>query len=156
MVQVLFPNNDAVFQDNSTPIHIGRSVHCSFVEHEDALQHLLWLAQSPNLRIVEPVWSVWESRVRSRFPPSSLKQLEEEWYKYPLETIQILHESIPRRIQALLQANCYNFWTWSYVCLYLFASYYSGTFHIFCSVFYDIPFYSLFGHDFLHVYEIIS
>jgi hypothetical protein len=47
--------------------------------------------------------------VRSRYPPPSLKQLEdvlhEEWYNIPLETIQNLHESIPRRIQAVLQAN---------------------------------------------------
>ena len=73
-------------------------------EHEDALQHLLWLAQSSNLNIIEPLWSVLESRVRSRFPSSSLKQLEEEWYSIPLETIQSLRESVPRRIQAVLEA----------------------------------------------------
>jgi len=76
-----------------------------FEEHEDALQHLLWLAQSATLNFIEPLWSVLESMVRSRFPPSSLKQLEEEQYSIPLQTIQILHESIPRRIQAVLQAN---------------------------------------------------
>ena len=66
--------------------HTARSVQSLFEEHEDALQHLLWLAQSPNLNIIEPPWSAVESRVRSRFPPSSLKQLEEEWYIIPLET----------------------------------------------------------------------
>ena len=49
--------------------------------------------------------SVLESRARSRFPPLCLKQPEDEWYSIPLETIQNLHESIPRRIQAVLQAN---------------------------------------------------
>jgi len=49
-----------------------------FEEHEDALQHHLWLAQSPDLK----------RRVRSRFPPLSLKQLEEEWYSIPLQTVQ--------------------------------------------------------------------
>jgi hypothetical protein len=49
-------------------------------------------------------------RMRSRFPPpSSLNQLgdvlHEEWYYIPLETIQNIYESIPRRIQAVLQAN---------------------------------------------------
>ena len=77
MVQVLFPNNDAVFQDDS------------------------W----PNLNVIEPLWSVLESGVRSRFPPSSLKQLEEEWYNILLETFQNLGESISRRIEAVLQAN---------------------------------------------------
>ena len=104
LVQVLFPNNDAVFQDNDSPIHTARSVQSWLEEHEDALQHLLWPAQSPNLNIIKPLWSVLESKVRSRFPPSTLKQLEEEWHSIPLENIQNLPESVPRRIQAVLQA----------------------------------------------------
>jgi hypothetical protein len=47
--------------------------------------------------------------VRKRFPPPSLKQLEdviqEEWYKIPLETAQNLYESILRRIAAVLKAE---------------------------------------------------
>jgi hypothetical protein len=48
--------------------------------------------------------------MRTRFPlPASLKQLEdvlqEEWYKIPLETVQNLYESIPRRIAAVLKAE---------------------------------------------------
>ena len=66
---------------------------------------VFWLAQSPNLNIIEPLWSVIESRVKSRFPPFPVKQLEEEWYSIPLETIQNLHKSISRRIQAVLHAN---------------------------------------------------
>ena len=73
VVQVLFPNNDAIFQDDLT-IHTARSVQSWFEQHEDELQHLLWLAQSPILNIIESLWSVLESR----FPPLSLKQLEEE------------------------------------------------------------------------------
>jgi transposase len=104
MAQVLFPNNDAIFQDNDLAYTV-RSVQALCEEHEDAFQHLLWLAQSPNLNNIEPLWSVLESRVRSRSPPLSLKQLEEEWHSIPLATIQNLHQSIPRRIQAVLQAN---------------------------------------------------
>jgi len=58
--------------------YTARSVQSWFEQHEDALQHLLWLAQSPTLNIIESLWSVLESRMRSRFPPLSLKQLEEE------------------------------------------------------------------------------
>jgi len=105
LVQVLFPNNDAIFQVDDLPIHMARSVQSWFEEHEDALQHLLWLSQSPNLNIIEPLWSVVEGRVRSRFLPFSVKQLEEEWYSIPLETTQNLHKSVPRRIQAVLRAN---------------------------------------------------
>jgi hypothetical protein len=43
----------------------------------------------------EIFWSVWETRVRNRFPPPTfLNQLEdvlqEKWYKIPLETVQNL------------------------------------------------------------------
>jgi hypothetical protein len=85
---MFLPNNDAVFQDDVPPTHTARSVHSWSEEHEDALQHLLWPAQSPHLNITEPLWSVLESRVRSRFPPpTSLKRLEdvlhEERYNIP-------------------------------------------------------------------------
>ena len=68
VVQVLLPNNDAIFQDDDLPIHRARSVQSWFEEHEDALQHLLWLAQSPSLNIIESLWPISESRVKSRFP----------------------------------------------------------------------------------------
>jgi hypothetical protein len=79
-------------------------------EHEGELHHISWPAQSPDLNIIEPPWSVLEIGVRNRFPPpTSLKQLEnvlsEEWYKIPLETVQNLYESIPRRIAAVLKAK---------------------------------------------------
>ena len=72
----MFPDTDAVFQDNS-PIHTARSVQSWFEKHEDA-HHLPWPAHSPDLNPLEPLWPVLESRVRSEFPPpSSLKQLED-------------------------------------------------------------------------------
>jgi hypothetical protein len=48
--------------------------------------------------------------VRNRFPPpTSLKPLDdvlqEEWYEIPLETVQNLYESIPRRTAAVLKAK---------------------------------------------------
>jgi flagellar biosynthesis/type III secretory pathway M-ring protein FliF/YscJ len=97
MIQMLFPNNDALFQDDNVPFHIAGTVQS-------------WPAQSPDLNIIEPVWSVLGSRVRNRFPPpTSQKQLEdilqEEWYKIPLETVQNMYESNPRRIVTVLKAK---------------------------------------------------
>jgi hypothetical protein len=49
--------------------------------------------------------------VRKRFPPPIyLKRVEdvlqEEWYKIPLDTVQNLHESIPRKTAAVLKTQC--------------------------------------------------
>jgi hypothetical protein len=69
-----------------------------------------WPAQSPDFNIIEPLWTVLETRVRNRFPPpTSLKQIEnlllEEWHKIPLETVQNVYESIPRLTAALLKTK---------------------------------------------------
>ena len=67
MVQILFPNNNAIFQEVSSLIHAAGSIQSWFEEHEDALEHLPWPAQSPDLNTIKPLWSVSESRMRSRF-----------------------------------------------------------------------------------------
>jgi hypothetical protein len=92
MIQTLFPNNDAVFQDYRAAIHTAGTVQSWFEEHEGEVQHFPWPAQSPDLNIIESLWSGLEPRVRNRFPPpTSLKQLEdvlqEEWCKILLETV---------------------------------------------------------------------
>jgi len=52
MVQMLFHNNDAIFQDDVSPIHTARSDQSRFEEDKDALHHLPWPAQSPDLNII--------------------------------------------------------------------------------------------------------
>jgi hypothetical protein len=37
MIQTLFPNNDAVFQDDSAPINTAGTVQSWFEDHEDEL-----------------------------------------------------------------------------------------------------------------------
>jgi hypothetical protein len=104
MILMLFLK-DAVLQDDNATIQTAGTVQSWFENHEDELQHLPWPGQLPDLNIVEPLWSVLKTTVRKRFPPpTSLKQLE-EWYKIPLETVQNLYESIPRRIAAVLKAK---------------------------------------------------
>jgi hypothetical protein len=78
------------FPKRKCPIHTAGTVQLWFEKHEG--EHLPWLAQSPDLYNIEPLLSIFETRVRNRLPrPSSLEQLEdvlqEEWYKIPLETV---------------------------------------------------------------------
>jgi hypothetical protein len=110
MIQTLFPNNDAVSQEDNAPIHTAGTAQSWFEEHEGELQHLPWTPQSPDLNITEPLRSVLETRLRNRFPnPTPLKQfenvLQEECIKIPLETVQNLYESTPRRTAAALKAE---------------------------------------------------
>ena len=60
MVQVLLPTSDAIFQDDSLPTHTARSVQSCFEEREDAFHRILWLAQMPNLNVIEPLVSFRE------------------------------------------------------------------------------------------------
>jgi hypothetical protein len=107
MIQTLFPNNDAVFPDDSAPHSHSWSW---FEEHESELHHLPWSAHSSDFNMIEPFWLVLGTRVRNRIQiPKSLKQLEdvlqEEWYKISLETVKNLCESIPRRTVVVLMAK---------------------------------------------------
>jgi hypothetical protein len=109
MIQTLFLNNGAVFQDDNALIHTARTVQPWFKDHEGELQHLPRPAQSPDFNIIEPLWLALENIMRNRFPsPTSLKQLEvlqAEWYKIPIETVQNLCESISRRTVPALKAK---------------------------------------------------
>jgi hypothetical protein len=62
------------------------------------------------MNVAEPLWLVLETRFRIEFPPlTSLKQVEvvrqEEYCKIPLQTVQNLYESIPRRTVFVLKAK---------------------------------------------------
>jgi hypothetical protein len=70
-------NNNAIFKI-TPPIHTIRIVQSWFQAHVDALEHLPWPVQSPDLNIFQQLWTVLESIMRSELPPSSsLQQLEE-------------------------------------------------------------------------------
>jgi hypothetical protein len=70
MIQSLFPNN-AVFQNDNSLIHTAGTVQTWFEEHEGELQHHPWPAESQDLNIIEPFWSVLETRVRNKEIPTS-------------------------------------------------------------------------------------
>lgn len=66
--------------------------------------------QSPDLNTTESLWSVLEATARNKFsPPKSLKQLddflEEEWYRFPLDVIENMCKTIPRRAAAIMKAK---------------------------------------------------
>ncbi|GBO19929.1 Transposable element Tcb1 transposase [Araneus ventricosus] len=109
-IMTVFPGERPLFQDDNAPIHTARCVQEWFEEHDDAVDHLAWPPQSPDLNIIEHLWQYLESKIRSRFPPpSGLSELktavQEEWLNIPLNIVHDLYASIPRRIKSVLQSK---------------------------------------------------
>jgi hypothetical protein len=59
MIQTLFPKYDAVFQDDSAPIHTAGTVESEYEEHEGELQYFPWPAQPPDPNSPNPSGQFW-------------------------------------------------------------------------------------------------
>jgi hypothetical protein len=104
MIQTLFPNNDAGFQDDIAPIHTAelfshdlKSMRVNFSIFHGQHNHQIW--KSMNHFFFFQVWR----------HSASVKQVEdvlqEERYKIPLETVRNWCDSIPGRIAAMLKTK---------------------------------------------------
>ena len=74
------------------------------------VQKLDWPSQSPDLNPIEHIWDELERRLRSQpNRPSSLPALTSTlmdiWKSIPMVTYQNLVESLPRRVQAVIDAK---------------------------------------------------
>lgn len=99
---------NCIFQQDNDPKHACAVRRGLF--RDLGIQLMDWPSYSPDMNIIENVWSWLESAVRKRNPlptnKASLWQaLQEEWYKMDVEFITKLYESIPRRLLALKLAG---------------------------------------------------
>jgi hypothetical protein len=58
-IQTLFPNNDAVFQDDGASIHTAGTVQSLFVEHKGEFRNFPYPTQSPDLNIIYHSGQFW-------------------------------------------------------------------------------------------------
>lgn len=104
----LVPRKQGIFQEDNAPPH--RSKIAADVRNASNIPVLPWPAQSPDLNPIENLWNEVDKKVRNLSnQPKSLEDLERKvkyaWRSIPLEYIQKLVESMPRRIQACIAAE---------------------------------------------------
>ena len=98
-----------MFQHNNDPKHSSKLVKEWLAANE--VQTLDWPPQSPVLNLIENLFGILKCRVAGRAFTSTqaLKEaLETEWKNIPMETINHLVESMPRRCHEVIKANGFS------------------------------------------------
>ncbi|GFT01886.1 retrovirus-related Pol polyprotein from transposon 412 [Nephila pilipes] len=67
MLQILFPGELPVFEDDNAPVHTSRCIQICRHDHDDEVEHLTWCPQSPDLNIIECLWGFWRTKSRLGF-----------------------------------------------------------------------------------------
>ena len=116
--QLVLPNytNDLIFMQDNASIHTARKVKAWFIEH--GINVTDWPPYSPDLNPIEHAWKrlkdtaskmfpdLWKSKGESEADRTAMEEaLKEAWATIPVSFFEELVESMPRRIQACIDAD---------------------------------------------------
>jgi hypothetical protein len=104
--QNLFGNSDWILQQDCDINHTSISTSHWLGNHN--VQTSEWPVQSPDLNPIENLWSILEdqcARTSVKTAEELFKVIEEEWYKLPVELLEELVHSMPRRCQAVIDVE---------------------------------------------------
>jgi transposase len=96
--------NDFMFQQDNDPKHKSKIAENFFSEND--IKVMEWPSQSPDLNVIEHVWSYIKQKYREN-PASSKKEAFEKivkiWQEIPIDFIQKLVDSIHRRLEEVIR-----------------------------------------------------
>lgn len=111
VIREYFHGRRYIFQQDGASVHTAHVVEEFFKSQN--IQDLEWPPHSPDLNIIEHVWHYLKEMIRTR-PIAKSKQelwdnvqccLERTWSQEMTNQINSLYESLPRRMQAVINAH---------------------------------------------------
>lgn len=97
-----------VYQQDNDPKHTARIIKRYF--ENKCITVLDWPSQSPDINPIENLWAIFDSNFKNRKVSNEDELyafLKNEWSKISLKTLRDLIKSMPRRCQAVIDANGY-------------------------------------------------
>jgi transposase len=95
-----------VLQEDNDPKHTSKKA--ALWRADNNVERMNWPAQSPDQNCIENVWHVLKVRVSQRHPKNLkdlVRAIKTEWRGLSVEYAQKLVESMPKRVQALIDAK---------------------------------------------------
>ena len=102
-----FEDSEWIFQQDNSRVHTASVVRRYFSKNK--IKVLEWPACSPDINIIENIWSIISSKMYQKWKhytkESLIKEVQEAANKISKETIINLYNSIPKRLNDIIDQN---------------------------------------------------